>query len=150
MTTYTCRLASQFGMRRSRNIALATFISLLLVTISCGGRTTNMTVTQEVPSAAGWVKVEEDDNNNTVVEMEVRHLPKPDLLTPARNEYVVWIQPRGKEAENAGRLTVNDNLSGMFTTTTPHRAFDIFVTAEDSPSPTAPTGTEIMRATASR
>jgi hypothetical protein len=58
---------------------------------------------------------------------------------------VVWIQPEGQSPSNAGVLRVNSELKGDFRTNTPSKRFDLFVTAEDSPTATSPGGTEIMR-----
>lgn len=81
------------------------------------------------------------------MKLEVQHLAKPNTLTPAQTEYVVWIQARGKDAENKGQLRVNGNLDGKLETTTPYEEFDIFVTGEENPSATAPAGPEVLRGT---
>jgi hypothetical protein len=75
----------------------------------------------------------------------VDHLAKPEHLSPAKQAYVVWIQPEGKEATNEGVLRVNDELKGDFRANTPYKKFDLFVTAEDTPTATSPSGPEIMR-----
>ena len=66
---------------------------------------------------------------------------------PASTSYVVWIQARGKAAENQGLLKVNNDLNGEFETTTRYEAFDVFVTAESDPNATLPSGSEVLRAT---
>ena len=100
-----------------------------------------------VPAAAGKVELNHDRNGNLKVKVEVQHLAKPGALTPAKQAYVVWIQSRGKEPENQGQLKVNDELKGSFETTTSYPAFDIFVTAEDNPATTTPSGTQILKGT---
>ena len=74
----------------------------------------------------------------------------PQSLTPARNAYVVWVQPRGKDAEMLGVLRVNQDLEGSLKATTPYKDFDIFVSAEDNPKPEAPSGMVILKGTIER
>ncbi len=104
-----------------------------------------MKTSSTVPAAEGRAILEHDRNKNVRVTLEVRHLAKPQSLAPAKDTYVVWIQPEGQEANNVGVLRVNDELKGDFRTTTPYKKFDLFVTAEDSPTVSTPSGTEIMR-----
>lgn len=99
-----------------------------------------------VPSATGKVKVEVDDNGNRVVKIRVYHLVDPAKLTPSRNGYVAWIQAKGKDPELLGKLKVNKDYQGELEATTPHQAFNLFITAEENPAPDSPSGTEILRA----
>lgn len=85
-----------------------------------------------VPAAAGKAELNRDRNGNLQLKIEVKHLAKPTNLTPPKQVYVVWIQPRGKGPGNQGQFKVNDNLEGSFEGTTSFEAFDIFITAEDS------------------
>lgn len=100
-----------------------------------------------IPAAAGNIDYLHDKNHNIKYHIETKHLARPDSLTPAKNAYVVWIQPRGKDPINAGVLTVDDKLTGSFRGTTPYQTFDVFITAEDSPSADHPSGTPLMKAT---
>ena len=118
--------------------------SLLLVT-ACDKKV-KFTISPSVPAATAKGKVGKDRNGNTTVKFEVRKLALPGKLTPARKFYVVWIQPPGQMPENRGRLTLNKRLIGKKTVTTPHRKFDIFITAEDTITGTFPAGEEVMRA----
>lgn len=106
-----------------------------------------LTASPSVPGAKGKVDIDKDQNGNRKVKLEVQHLAKPNTLTPAQTGYVVWIQARGKDAENKGQLRVNGNLDGKLETTTPYEEFDIFVTGEENPSATAPAGPEVLRGT---
>lgn len=98
-----------------------------------------------VPGAEGRAVLEHDRNKNIQVTLEVRHLARPESLSPARETYVVWIQPEGQQPVNSGVLRVNDELKGDFRTTTPYKKFDLFVTAEESATTSSPSGPEIMR-----
>ena len=97
-----------------------------------------------VPGATGKVKYEHDRNRNIKFTISVQHLAAPQQLTPTKNNYVVWIVPRDGPPQNAGVLVVNNDLKGSFSTTTPAKAFDLRVTAEDTPGVTQPTGPEIF------
>jgi hypothetical protein len=127
--------------------ALFTLITVaaLLATPALAEKKFDMKTSSNVPAAEGRAIVEHDRNKNVEVTLEVRHLAKPQSLSPAKGTYVVWIQPEGQEANNVGVLRVNDELKGDFRTTTPYKKFDLFVTAEDSPTVSTPSGTEIMR-----
>ncbi len=104
-----------------------------------------MKTSSTVPAAGGRAILAHDRNKNVRGSLGGRHLAKPQSLAPAKDTYVVWIQPEGQEANNVGVLRVNDELKGDFRTTTPYKKFDLFVTAEDSPTVSTPSGTEIMR-----
>lgn len=98
-----------------------------------------------VPSATGKVDIDKDDNGNQRVKVRVYHLVDPEKLSPARNGYVVWVQPKGKDPELLGMLRVNKDWEGTLEGTTPYKNFTVFVTAEENPKPDAPSGTEILR-----
>ncbi len=139
-------LKSKYIMRYIFIIIIAT--SLLLVT-ACDKKV-NFTISPAVPAAAAKGKIGKDRNGNTTVEFEVRNLAPPEKLTPPRQFYVVWIQPPGQIPENRGQLELNNRLTGKKTVTTPHREFDVFITAEDTITGTFPAGEQIMRASPSR
>ena len=97
-----------------------------------------------VPAAAGRISYEHDRNRNIKLEIKTKHLAAPERLTPPKNSYVVWIQSSDGQTQNAGVLKINSDLEGSFTTTTPVKAFDVLITAEDSPAVSQPSGPEIM------
>jgi hypothetical protein len=134
-------------MKRAVSFSAIFFTVLATMTVGAYAKDFSLTSTSLVPAAAGKMKVKRDRNGNTELTVEVKHLAKPSALSPARANYVVWLQPRGDSARNAGELAVNNNLDGKFETTTPTKAFDVFVTAEDSLSVQAPSGPEVMRGT---
>src|ERR1051326_5030027 len=115
---------------RHRNIALFLLFSFLLG-ISAWGREDRLVNTGAAPAAEGKVTTDNDRNGNTEVEVQVKHMATPQSLTPARQAYLVWVQPRGKDAELLGALRVNGDLEGSLKATTPYKAFDVVITAED-------------------
>jgi hypothetical protein len=84
------------------------------------------------------------------VEVQVKHMATPQSLTPARQGYLVWVQPRGKDPELLGTLRVNEGLEGSLKAITPYKEFEVFVTAEDSLKPEAPSSTVILRGAVER
>ncbi len=131
-------------MKRATLLMLAACLCLLLE-IACGGKKVQMNPATSVPAAQGHADISHDKNGNTIVDLKVHHLAKPENLTPPGTVYVVWFQPNGQPAQNEGQLRVDGNLNGEFKTTTPMKNFDIVVTAEPGPTVTSPTGSEIMR-----
>jgi len=142
-------------LSRKEELSMKYIILMLLVTAgtlfaaACDNKV-NFTINPAVPAATAKGKVSKDRNGNTTVEFEVRNLAPPERLTPSRKFYVVWIQPPGQFPENRGELVLNKNLSGKKKISTPHRDFDVFITAEDTISGVAPAGEQIMRASPRR
>lgn len=132
-----------------RKLALFLLFSFLLAA-SAWGREDRLTNTGTTPAAEGKVNTDKDRNGNTSVEVQVKHLAKPESLTPAKQTYLVWVQQHGKDADLLGALRVNENLEGSLKATTPYKEFEIFVTAEDSVKPETPSAVVILKGTVSR
>jgi hypothetical protein len=131
-------------MKRATLIVVAAALFLMLE-LGCGGHKVQMNPTTSVPAAQGHADISHDDNGNTVVDLKVKHLARPENLSPPGTVYVVWFQPNGQPAQNQGVLRVDSDLNGELKSTTPLKNFDIVVTAEPGPTVSAPTGAEIMR-----
>jgi hypothetical protein len=97
------------------------------------------------PAATGEVEVDKDKNGNTTINLKVKHLAKPENLSPPQTSYVVWIQKPGGDPENQGQLKVNGKLEGEFKAVTPYKSFQIFITGETNPNASAPSGPEVLR-----
>lgn len=119
---------------------LAVFCTLLFA------KKISFTASSIVPAAQGIVDVGKDRNGNTELKVHVEHLAKPDALTPSESVYLVWLQDKESPAESQGELKVNNKLQGTFQGVTPHRVFDLFVTAEQDRTVKAPAGPEVLRA----
>lgn len=135
-----------------RTVSAQTKICLLVIgllgfAIGCGRKHVNMSPASSVPAASATATLTHDSNGNTIVDLKVKNLAKPENLTPPKSVYVVWIQPRGGEPIKQGELRVNDKLQGEFKAPTTNKTFDIFVTAEDSANVDHPTGQEVLRQT---
>ncbi len=134
---------------RHRNLVL--FFSLIcLLSVVAWGREDRLANTGATPAAEGKVVSSNDRNGNTQLDVQVKHMATPSSLTPAKNAYVVWVQPRGKDPEVLGVLRVNENLEGSLKATTPYKDFEIFVSAEDNPKPEMPSGMVILKGTIER
>lgn len=127
-----------------RRAGVLTLIAGLILPVAAWAGEIPLVASSIVPAASGKVSYEHDRNGNLTLHIETRNLAPPARLTPAKNAYVVWIQPRDGQPQNAGVLKVNEDLNGSFRTTTASKAFDIKVTAEDNPTVSQPTGPEIF------
>ena len=102
------------------------------------------------PAADAQLTHQKDDNGNVKIKIHTYHLAKPDSLTPARDAYVVWIEPNGQPPQNMGAIKVNDNLESEFQTRTPFKVFKIYITAEAGPKVTTPSSDHILEANVDR
>ena len=53
-------------------------------------------VSTNQPAADAQLTHQKDDNGNVKIKVHFYHLAKPDSLTPAKDAYVVWIEPNGQ------------------------------------------------------
>jgi hypothetical protein len=132
-----------------RKVALFFLFSFLLAT-AAWGREDRLTNTGAAPAAEGKVITDNDRNGNTGVEVHVKHMATPESLTPAKQAYLVWVQPRGKDPELLGALRINSDLEGSLKATTPYKEFEIIVTAEDNMKPDTPSSAVILKGAVSR
>lgn len=124
---------------------------IAVATLALGGtawaKTYTLQATSITPGATGTVDVKADKTGgNTNVTISVDHLARPTLLTPAANEYVVWIEPEEGTPQNQGVLRVSDNEKGSLKMTTISSKFKIMVTAESDAHPQAPSNRVVLRA----
>lgn len=91
------------------------------------------------------LKITERDQNYEM-DLKVEHLLPPERAASGARTYAVWIQPQGQQTPfHAGNLEYDkDARRGALRTVTPHASFDMFVTAEETSSPTAPQGPKIL------
>ena len=127
---------------------LVVFISVLFLT-SCAKRVV-FPESSLVPAAKGNVKVRKDKNNNFALTVRVENLPKPENLTPAHEDYVVWMETQNGSVKNIGRLV---SASGLFSkkmkasleTVSPFQPARVFITAEDNAGVQYPGGDVVLR-----
>ncbi len=134
---------------RHRAITLFLLFSFLLAT-AAWGREDKLTNTGVAPAAEGKVTTDKDRNGNTGVEIEVKHMATPQSLTPGKQTYLVWVQPRGKDPELLGALRVNENLEGSLKAATTYKGFDVLITAEDSVKADTPSSMVVLKGSVER
>jgi hypothetical protein len=134
---------------RHRTITLFLLFSFLLAT-AAWGREDRLTNTGVAPAAEGKIITDNDRNGNTGVDIHVKHMATPQSLTPPKQNYLVWVQPRGKDPELLGALRVNSDLEGSLKATTTYKDFDVFITAEDNMKPDAPSSAVILKGSVER
>jgi len=124
--------------------SVLTLIAGVILSVAAWAGEIPLVASSIVPAASGKLSYEHDRNGNIKLQIQTKNLASPERLTPGKNAYVVWIEPRDGQPQNAGVLKVNNDLQGSFSTTTASKVFDIKVTAEDSPTVSQPTGPEIF------
>lgn len=127
--------------------AMAALLFSLCLACTASASEVRLIADSSVPGAVGKAHLGKDKNGNLRLKLDVYHLAKPSALTPAKETYVVWIEARGKSAENQGQLQVNKKLEGKFENTTAYEDFDIFVTAEDNPRVESPSEPKVLKGT---
>lgn len=95
-------------------------------------------ISSTVPATQAELKTSQDNNDNPVVDLKVKHLAPPQNLQPARSVYVAWVETPDGKIFNAGRLKLNDDLEGQIRVMTPYPRFRLVISAEDDPLATRP------------
>ena len=117
---------------------------LLIFATSCA-QTVAFRETPDAPAALGEAKIRADRNNNTRVELDVRHLAPPQNLTPPKSAYVVWFEsPEGKTL-NMGQLIVGSDRRARFDAVTPLKVLRVLITAEDRVLAESPSNQVVLR-----
>ncbi len=89
-----------------------------------------------VPGAGGTVKVKTDKNKNYVISVEIYNLAQADMLDPAKQFYIVWMDSDDSLTKNLGKLNPSTGLfskqyKASFQTVTPFKPVKIYITAEN-------------------
>jgi hypothetical protein len=133
-------------MKRKATSFLILGTAALCLATAGWAKTYTLRSTSVEPGATGTVDAKpQKAGANTEVMVKVDHLAKPAQLTPAANNYVVWIQPNGGKAMNQGVLKVGENEKGSLKMTTTSPKFAIIITAENEQHPQSPSGRVILR-----
>ncbi len=115
-------------------------------TLGLGGRSRqNLSTSPTMPASEGNVRFAAASNDNTSIELTVKHLAHPEKLTPPASTYVVWTRTtKDAPPQNIGALSVDKNLIGTLTTVSPLHRFELFVTAEGSGQVQQPSGPPLL------
>jgi len=104
-----------------------------------------------LPAAEGTLKCDKGANDNTDIDLKVKHLASPDRLTPPASVYVVWLKADKDAApQSIGALEVDGDLSGRLKTVTALRRFELFVTGEATGQTPTPSGAPVLWANCNR
>lgn len=130
----------------------AAFGALLALLVTAGvvsvGATESLDLgsSSQIPAAQGKISLKRTKNENVQIKLKVRHLAPAGKVTPGTMVYVVWARglAAGSEAQNLGALKVDKNLNGKLTAVTAMRAFDVFLTCEQSQTTTVPAPPELL------
>ena len=135
-------------MKRQIFYRLALVGSAVLALATVGlAKTYHMTSMTIVPGAAAEVNVANEKNGNIQVDVNVIHLAKPGMLTPAANTYVVWFEQEGSQPQNQGQLKIGDDLKGELKSTTTLNNFTVIITAETDSQTKFPSEQVVLRTT---
>ena len=127
---------------------IALFCTVVFAVATVGwAKNYHMSATKIVPGAAAEVNVEKEKNGNVQVQVSVKHLAKPGLLTPPANSYVVWFQQQGSPAQNQGELRIGNDLKGELKSTTTLNNFNVFITGETDAQTKTPSDQLVLQAT---
>ena len=135
-------------MNKKTICRLALLCAVVLAVGTVGwAKTYHMSATNIVPGAAAELNVEKEKNGNVQVDVNVKHLAKPGLLTPPANTYVVWFQQQGSTPQNQGELKIGNDLKAELKSTTSLVNFNVFVTGETDPRTKTPSNQLVLQAT---
>ena len=77
-----------------RRASVLTLIAGLILSVAAWAGEIPLVASSIVPAASGKVSYEHDRNGNIKLHIQTKNLAAPERLTPAKNAYVVWIEPR--------------------------------------------------------
>lgn len=134
---------SKIGM-----LLLATGVAVFAA--GCSGLE-NLSSSSALPAADGTLLCAKADNDNTAIDLKVKHLANPDRLTPPASVYVVWTKAdKNATPQNIGALEVDEDLNGRLETVTSLRRFELFVTGEATGQAQSPSGEPVLWANCNR
>lgn len=128
------------------NFLLLALASALFLMTGCVTDQTEMGASPKIPAAEGLVNIRDTSNENTHLDLIVKHLAEPSKMSPDASTYVVWSKAmtENSKPQNLGALMVGRDLSGKLSTVTPLRNFELFVTAEATSEAQQPSGEHLL------
>ncbi len=117
---------------------LAVMTCCVLLGAGCAAQRVAFQASPLQPAADAMVKVRIDQNQNTLVQLELEHVAPAEKLWPPKSVYVVWAEDTKGEIFQLGQLRVNEKREASFNGTTALERFRLVITAEDGPRPEEP------------
>ena len=131
-------------------VAMPMLAMLAVMLLGCATTPQPMHSAAAVPASEGTVKATKGNNDNTLVEVHVKHLAPPAKVSSNATIYVVWVQPMDGALQNVGALVLNSDLDGGLSTVTPYHRFKLTVTPEPSAAVELPTHDAVFSADVER
>lgn len=132
---------------RLAKAAKVTIVASALAVAGCATSKVALMSHGDTPAAEGIVATSRTKNQNTAVDVRVKHLAEPARIEPGATTYVVWARPAGtRSVQNLGALSVDGKLNGQLKTVTPFPQFELFITAEPTAAVSQPRGQELLSA----
>ena len=131
-------------------VAVPTLAVLAVMLSGCASTEHPMHSGVGVPASEGTVSATKGDNDNTLLEVRVKHLAAPAKVASDATIYVVWIQPLNGVIQNVGGMVLDSDLVGTFKTVTAYHQFKLIVTPEPGPTVTQPTHDPVFTADVER
>ncbi len=125
-------------------LRISLIVALTLVLASCG-TTLKFPVSSIAPAADITAKKKTDNHNNITLQITARSLASPDRLSPAGNNYSVWVVTNDYGIKNVGQLIIQNAKKSTFKTVTPFDFSEVFITVEEQGNLLTPSGVEISR-----
>ena len=109
--------------------------SMLILFPACSQKVTFLN-SSVVPAAQGSVKVKQDNNQNYVIDVEIKDLAEVERLQSSKQTYVVWMETDRGNVENLGQLKsagsfFSNQKTASLSTVSSYKPIKIFVTAEN-------------------
>ncbi|MGZ7045225.1 MAG: hypothetical protein ACXVJK_02775, partial [Candidatus Aminicenantales bacterium] len=117
--------SNKVGRILVRNIWSTAVLAVTLAMAGCaalgigGNEGIRLSASPTLPSVEGRAKFTVTINDNTSIELTVKHLAHPERLTPPSSYYVVWTRAtKDAPAQSIGALVVDKNLNGKLVSET--------------------------------
>ena len=132
----------------SKTPILSILTALFLLSCTSCAKKIAFLVSPVVPAARGDVQVKKDNNKNYVIHVNIMDLAEVERLSPPKKSYVVWMVSEQEIAKNIGqinsKMSVAKNLKASFQTVSATKPNKIFLTAEDDPKVSFPSGQTVL------
>ena len=98
-----------------------------------------------VPAATGTIDIKKDKNSNYLLNVNVSNLAPSKNLSPSKKVYLVWMDADDKSVKKLGQLNPSGKaLKGSMRATAVNKPDDVFITAEDDPEISYPSGDIVL------
>ena len=130
---------------------LGILVMMLLFSTELQAKKVRFLVSDVVPAARGFAKVNRDKNRNYEIKIKLSDLAEVQRLNPSKLSYVVWIVTDRDVTKNIGQIEsstkiLSTKLKASFETVSSFKPIQIFITTEDDASVQSP-GAQVVLTT---